>query len=72
MFSKIAFVSAGSPRNEKQFKLLFESAYNGEHKFSDYELKYSMIKPFGSQMEYSKKTDSQVNGLSLFIYEKVS
>lgn len=72
IFNKIAFVSGGDFLNEKQFELLVKTANAGEkEEFSDYELKYSLIKPAGTHMEYSKKIDSQLNGLSVFIYEKI-
>lgn len=72
IFNKIAFVSGGGLLNGKKFELLVKSANAGEkEEFSDYEVKYSLIKPAGTHMEYSKKVDSQLNGLSLIIYEKI-
>ena len=72
IFNKIAFVSGGGFLNGEQFELLVKTANAGEkEEFRDYEVKYSLFKPAGTHMEYSKKINSQLNGLSLIIYEKI-
>lgn len=72
IFNKISFVSGGDFLNEKQFELFVKTANVGEkEEFSDHEIKYSLTKPAGTHMEYSKKIDTQLKGLSVFIYEKI-
>lgn len=69
-FNKIAFIAPGNHINTKEFESLIESSnHNKKINFNNYALKYSLVKPVGSHMEYSNRVISQTNGLSIFIYE---
>jgi len=76
--SRIAFVGMGGDMSENNFESLTTSSNElvgmkiFKNVFEDHKLIYSKIKPSGSQMEFSKKVNSQTNGFSMFVYERIN
>jgi 4-amino-4-deoxy-L-arabinose transferase-like glycosyltransferase len=74
---RIAFVGMGSEMSEGNFEDL-TSASNElvgmnifNNTFRDHKLIFSKKKPSGSQMEFSNRTGSQINGFAMYVYERI-